>query len=61
VRTVTIVTSSFRPLAVAQARTRGRADLAMIVVSHPIGGLRPIELAKRIDDVVNQLASGSNP
>jgi hypothetical protein len=55
---VTIVTDVFRPLAIAQARSRGHADLALLVVSHPVGGLRPGELASRIAEAVSQLGPG---
>lgn len=55
VRTVIIVTDVFRPLAVAQARSRGHADLPLLVVSHPVGGLRPSELTARIAEAVSQL------
>jgi hypothetical protein len=58
---VTIVTDTFRPLAVAQARSRGHAGLALIVVSHPVGGLRPAELAGRVAEAIAQLASAPRP
>jgi hypothetical protein len=58
---VTIVTDTFRPLAIAQARSRGYADLALIVVSHPVGGLRPAELAGRAVEAVTALASTQRP
>lgn len=61
VRTVTIVTDIFRPLAIAQARSRGYAALALMVVTHPIGGLRPAELAGRAAEAVPQLASAARP
>jgi hypothetical protein len=52
---VTIVTDAFRSLATAQAQARGRADLALVVVSHPVGGLQPDELELRITEAVGQL------
>ena len=56
-RTVTFVTDAFAPLAVAQARMRGQNDLPMLIVSHPLGGLLPDELALRIDQAVEGLQS----
>lgn len=61
VAAVTIVTDTFRPLALAQARSRGHAGLALIVVSHPVGGLRPDELAGRAAEAVAQLAPAQRP
>jgi hypothetical protein len=58
---VTIVTDVFRPLAVAQARSRGNADLPLLVVSHPVGGLRPFELTARIAEAVSQPAPIRRP
>jgi hypothetical protein len=55
VHTVTIVTDAFFALATAQARTRGRSDLAFVVIAHPVGGLRPDELAERIAHAVREL------
>jgi hypothetical protein len=52
---VTIVTDAFRPLAVAQARSAGYAGLSLIFVTHPVGGLRPAELASRTAEAVAQL------
>jgi hypothetical protein len=54
VRTVTVVTDAFLPLAVAQAQARG-GQLHMVAVSHPVGGLRPDELATRVAQVVGEL------
>ncbi len=53
-RTVTVVTDAFLPLALAQARARGDT-LRLVVVSHPVGGLRPDELATRVTQVIEQL------
>lgn len=53
-RTVTVVTDAFLPLAVAQAQAR-RTALRMVAVSHPVGGLRPEELASRVGQVVGEL------
>jgi len=58
---VTIVTDAFRPLAAAQARSRGHAGLALMVVSHPVGGLRPPELVGRTAEAVSQLAPTLGP
>jgi hypothetical protein len=57
VRTITVVTDAFLPLAVAQAQARG-GELRMVAVSHPVGGLRPEELATRVAQVVGALQPG---
>jgi len=51
------VTDAFLPLAVAQAQARG-GKLHMVAVSHPVGGLRPEELASRVAQVVGELQQG---
>ena len=55
VRTVTIVTDEFVSLAAAQARVRRRSDLAVLVIAHPVGGLRSTELDARVDEVCRTL------
>jgi hypothetical protein len=39
VRTVTVATDRFSELALLQARTLGRPDLALVVIAHPLAGL----------------------
>jgi hypothetical protein len=56
-RTVTVVTDAFLPLAVAQTRARG-GELRMVVVTHPVGGLRRDELETRVAQVVGELKRG---
>ncbi len=58
VHTVTVVTDAFLPLAVAQAHARGGA-LRLVVVSHPVGGLRPDELKTRVAQVVGAIQRGN--
>jgi hypothetical protein len=61
VRTVTIVTEVFANLAMAQARVRGRGDLPLVVIPHPVGGLRPAELTDRVARAAGQLGSAPRP
>ncbi len=61
VRTVTIVTDAFSTLAVAQARSAGQRGLRLAVISHPIGGLRPTELAGRIAEAARQFGPAQWP
>jgi hypothetical protein len=56
VATVMVVTNAFLPLAVAQARGQ---ELDVIVVTHPVGGLQPDELATRVTEAVGQLRGGT--
>ena len=58
VPTVLVVTDAFLPLAVAQAAVR-RQEVEMIVVTHPVGGLEPDELATRVTEAVGQLNAGT--
>lgn len=43
-----IVTRTFLPLVLAQAKAR-RVEPRLVVVDHPVGGLNEAELAGRID------------
>jgi hypothetical protein len=58
VPTVMVVTDAFLPLALAQVTVRGQ-ELEMIVVTHPVGGLQPDELANRVTEAVGQLEAGT--
>jgi hypothetical protein len=58
VPTMLVVTDAFVPLAVAQATVREQ-DLHMIVVTHPVGGLHPDELATRVTEATGQLKAGT--
>ena len=49
-----IVTDTFRPLVLAQAKAR-RITPKMIVLKHPIGGLNATELAGRIEQAMTGL------
>lgn len=49
-----IVTETFKPLVVAQAKAR-KITPRMIVVKHPIGGLNAEELAERIETATKGL------
>lgn len=49
-----IVSETFRPLVVAQARAR-KLEPHMLVVRHPVGGLNAEELVERIDTAFDGL------
>ncbi|MCF8565549.1 hypothetical protein LLE49_12560 [Alicyclobacillus tolerans] len=55
VRTFTIVTDAFLPLAQAEAQAKGTA-LRFIVVKHPVGGLNLQELQTRAEQGIQQIA-----
>ncbi|HEY8449597.1 MAG TPA: hypothetical protein VIL95_03875 [Bacillota bacterium] len=52
-----ICTDAFRPLAVAQARALGRPDLPLLVIPHPLGGLKPEEARARSRAVLEALSA----
>jgi hypothetical protein len=56
VRTVTIVTDKFVDLATAQATSLNKRDLALVVVPHPVGGLKEKEVEARAKDSIEKLA-----
>ncbi len=45
---ILIVSTPFRAMAQTMARTKGLADLRMVELDHPIGGIEPAELQTRI-------------
>jgi hypothetical protein len=53
-----IVTETFRPLVMAQARAR-KVEPRLIVVKHPIGGLNADELRERIEAATKGLAEAT--
>lgn len=53
--TAAIVTTSFTALAETLARSKGYPDLAMVVVQHPIGGLKKSEVGARMLPVIQEL------
>jgi len=53
-----IVTETFRPLVIAQAKAR-RVEPRLIVVKHPIGGLNTDELRERIETATKGLAEAT--
>jgi len=49
-----VVTEAFRSLALAQMKVR-RAAVPLIVIPHPLGGLRPSEVGDRVRVAVDEL------
>ena len=55
---MTVGTSAFTDLLQLEAEQRGLADLDRVIVPHPIGGLKPEAVQRKVDDaVVDQLLS----
>ena len=54
-----IVTETFRPLVMAQAKAR-KVEPRLIVVKHPIGGLNADELRERIDAATKGLTEATS-
>ena len=53
---MTVGTSAFTDLLQLEAEQRGLADLDRVIVPHPIGGLKPEAVRRKVDDaVVDQL------
>ena len=53
-----IVTETFRPLVIAQAKAR-KVEPRLIVVKHPVGGLNAEELRERIEAATKGLAEAT--
>jgi len=49
-----IVTEAFKSLALTQMKAR-RAEVPLIVIPHPLGGLKPAEVEDRVRTAVTQL------
>ena len=47
--TVVLGTDEFATLAKLEARNRGMADLPLVLVPHPLGGIREPEVLKKAD------------
>lgn len=56
VRTVTVVTDKFLDLATAHAMALKKRDLALVVIPHPIGGLKENEVEARAKECMEKLA-----
>jgi hypothetical protein len=52
--TYLVVTEAFRSLALAQMKVR-RAEVPLIVIPHPLGGLKPSEVEERVRAAVDAL------
>lgn len=53
---MTVGTSAFTDLLQLEAEQRGLAELDRVIVPHPIGGLKPEAVRRKVDDeVVDQL------
>ena len=50
--TVTVGTSAFTDLLQLEAEQRGLADLERLIVPHPIGGLKPDVVRRKVDEAV---------
>jgi hypothetical protein len=52
--TAVIHSTPFKTLARHNARTLGVPDLTLIEIPHPVGGIAPTEVAKRVEVAVPQ-------
>ena len=55
VPTAAIVTTSFTALAQTLAKSKGYPGLPMVIVEHPIGGLKKSQVGERMLPVVDEL------
>ncbi|MFC2068931.1 hypothetical protein ACFLTP_08010 [Chloroflexota bacterium] len=55
--TATIVTNRFEFLAKATIQNLGMPNLPLVIVPHPIGGLRPEELREIANSVIQTIMS----
>jgi len=53
--TVLVATGALRDLADQTAHDLGLADLRVVSVAHPIGGVDPDEIRRRADGVVDEV------
>ena len=51
----TVCTSQFTSLIKATAQAKGFPDLAIVSVSHPVGGIAVDEIRKKADDAVEEM------
>jgi hypothetical protein len=56
VPTVVVGTDEFIELAHLEARNRGVPDLPIAVVKHPLGGIKPDEVERKADSIVDEVA-----
>tara|TARA_B100000749_G_scaffold278048_1_gene268005 strand:- start:1201 stop:1422 length:222 start_codon:yes stop_codon:yes gene_type:complete len=53
--TVLVATGDFRQLADQTAADLGLADLRVVSVEHPVGGIDPDEVRRRADGIVDEV------
>lgn len=54
--TITLVTDQFRELASAEAKALGIPELPLVVIPHPVGGLKEPDVSKRADWAFKEIA-----
>ena len=52
-----IGTDEFIELARLESRNRGLADLPVVTVPHPLGGIPEVDVLKKVDDAVAPVAA----
>jgi hypothetical protein len=52
-----LATSAFIQLAHLQARAMGFPDLRIITIEHPLGGIDPEEVLKKVPDAASSVGS----
>ena len=60
-RAAVICTTTFEGLAARSAQALGMADLPLLVVRHPLGGLQADEVLSRSREVTDRLAAVTDP
>ena len=53
--TVSVVSHEFEALGKVESRALGMANLPMVIVPHPIGGIAPEEVARKADDAFEDM------
>lgn len=54
--TATICTYPFEKMARQERKSLGMPELPLIIIGHPLGGLRPEEVGARVDEAVEAFA-----
>jgi hypothetical protein len=55
---VVVGTDEFLPLAQLESKARGMPDLRLAITQHPIGGLKPAQVAAKADAMIEAAVMG---
>jgi hypothetical protein len=56
--TVVVGTDEFQSLIQLECRARGMPDLRFVITKHPIGGLKPDQVAAKADGLIEATVAG---